>query len=126
MDQKTLLSLLEEAAASFGPAEALNHFFGPSVQIRLPFPGRLCRLSIDEMQLSVRSWNALRRAGIDTVDQLITVAAAGDLPRIRNLGRISLSEIKTRLMTLGFQALSPQQQRQFFEYVIDHNTPLNR
>ena len=122
MDRQTILTLLTEAEEQFGLAAALDHFYGANVRVKLTVPLRLCQMTIDEMQLSVRSWNALRRAGIDTIGQLIDAAAGDELPRIRNLGRISLSEIKTRLLVMGYQELSPAGRQRFLEYVIDHNT----
>ena len=56
--------------------------------------------SIDELDLSVRSYNCLKRAGIETIGQLISKSFE-EIARIRNLGKRSTSEIKDKLMQYG-------------------------
>jgi len=64
----------------------------------------ILEMSIDELELSVRSFNCLKRAGINTVQEL-TQKSEEDMMRIRNLGRKSLDEVKNKLadMGLGFE-----------------------
>ena len=57
-------------------------------------------MTIDEMELSVRSYNCLKRAGINTVSELASKTAE-DMTHVRNLGRKSLEEIKQKLEDLG-------------------------
>ena len=57
-------------------------------------------MSIDDLDLSVRSNNCLRRAGINTVEEL-TQKSEEDLMKVRNLGRKSLDEVKKKLADLG-------------------------
>lgn len=57
-------------------------------------------ISIEDLDLSVRSTNCLRRAGIHTVEQLCR-KTEDDMMRIRNLGRKSLEEIKKKLLGMG-------------------------
>ena len=66
--------------------------------------GKTLEMSIDELELSVRSFNCLKRAGINTVSEL-TSKSEDDMMRIRNLGRKSLDEVKNKLtdMGLGFE-----------------------
>lgn len=52
---------------------------------------------IDELDLTVRSWNCLRRAGIKTVGDVCEAAKDGRLVKMRNLGRKSLDEILTKI-----------------------------
>ena len=53
-------------------------------------------MKIEELQLSVRSYNALKRAGIETVEQLRRKTTL-DLYKIRNLGETSIKEIRSKL-----------------------------
>ncbi|MDO5331865.1 MAG: DNA-directed RNA polymerase subunit alpha [Bacillota bacterium] len=66
--------------------------------------GKTLEMSIEELELSVRSFNCLKRAGINTVSEL-TSKSEDDMMRIRNLGRKSLDEVKNKLtdMGLGFE-----------------------
>ncbi|MCQ2363038.1 MAG: DNA-directed RNA polymerase subunit alpha [Acidaminococcaceae bacterium] len=57
-------------------------------------------ISVEDLDLSVRSTNCLRRAGIHTVEQLCK-KTEDDMMRIRNLGRKSLEEIKKKLLGMG-------------------------
>lgn len=57
---------------------------------------KFLEMSIDELELSVRSSNCLRRAGINTVEDL-TIRTEDEMGKIRNLGKKSLNEIKKKL-----------------------------
>ena len=56
--------------------------------------------SIDYLELSVRSYNCLKRANINTVGQL-TQKSEDDMMKVRNLGKKSLDEVKLKLAELG-------------------------
>ena len=56
--------------------------------------------SIDDLDLSVRSYNCLKRAGISTVEELVKMTEE-DMMKVRNLGRKSLEEVQQRLGELG-------------------------
>ena len=58
-------------------------------------------LTIDELHLSVRSFNCLKRAGINTVEDL-TNKTEEDMMKVRNLGRKSLEEVIAKLVSFGF------------------------
>ena len=62
--------------------------------------GRKLDMTIDELDLTVRSYNCLKRAGINTVGEL-TEKSEEDMIKVRSLGRKSLKEIKEKLETLG-------------------------
>ncbi len=68
---------------------------------------RIREMSIEELELSVRSSNCLRRANIDTVEKL-TQKTEEDMIKVRNLGRKSLNEIKHKLSEIGL-SLSPEE-----------------
>jgi DNA-directed RNA polymerase subunit alpha len=57
-------------------------------------------MSIDELELSVRSFNCLKRAGINTVKELCDKTPE-DMMKVRNLGRKSLEEVLGKLKELG-------------------------
>ena len=64
-------------------------------------------MTIEELDLSVRSFNCLKRAGINTVEDL-TAKTEEDMMKVRNLGRKSLEEVINKLQTLGL-ALSKEE-----------------
>ena len=59
-------------------------------------------MTIEELDLSVRSFNCLKRAGINTVEDLINKSEA-EMMKVRNLGRKSLEEVVAKLDSLGFK-----------------------
>jgi len=61
---------------------------------------KVLEMNIDELELSVRSYNCLKRAGINTVEEL-TNKTAEDMMKVRNLGRKSLEEVLAKLKELG-------------------------
>lgn len=69
---------------------------------------KVLEMSIDELELSVRSFNCLKRAGINTVEEL-TNRTPEDMMKVRNLGRKSLEEVLAKLNELGLQLNSSEE-----------------
>ncbi len=63
---------------------------------------KVLEMNIDELELSVRSYNCLKRAGINTVEELCNKTPE-DMMKVRNLGRKSLEEVLAKLKELGLQ-----------------------
>jgi DNA-directed RNA polymerase subunit alpha len=61
---------------------------------------KMLEMTIEELDFSVRSYNCLKRAGINTVQEL-TDRSEADMMKVRNLGRKSLEEVKVKLADLG-------------------------
>ncbi len=66
---------------------------------------KVLEMNIDELELSVRSYNCLKRAGINTVEEL-TNKSSDDMMKVRNLGRKSLEEVLAKLKELGLSLKS--------------------
>ena len=62
-------------------------------------------MTIDDLELSVRSYNCLKRANINTVDDLIS-KSQGEMMKVRNLGKKSFEEVRAKLQSLGFDLAS--------------------
>jgi DNA-directed RNA polymerase subunit alpha len=69
--------------------------------------GRILEMTIEELDLSVRSFNCLKRAGINTVDDLINKSEE-EMMKVRNLGRKSFEEVRDKLTSLGFTLSSEE------------------
>ena len=78
-------------------------FAGESVMVEKDNKGKekALEMTIEELDLSVRSFNCLKRAGINTVEDL-TNKTEDDMMKVRNLGRKSLEEVINKLASLGF------------------------
>lgn len=61
---------------------------------------KVLEMTIEELDLSVRSYNCLKRAGINTVQEL-TERTIDDMMKVRNLGKKSLEEVQEKLAALG-------------------------
>ncbi len=66
---------------------------------------KVLEMTIEELDLSVRSYNCLKRAGINTVQEL-TQKTEEDMMKVRNLGRKSLDEVKNKLAELDLSLRS--------------------
>ncbi len=69
---------------------------------------KVLEMTIEELDLSVRSYNCLKRAGINTVEDL-TNKTEEDMMKVRNLGRKSLEEVLQKLQALGL-SLAPSEE----------------
>ena len=71
-------------------------------------PEKASVMSIDELELSVRSYNCLKRAGINTVAELCS-KTPDEMMKVRNLGRKSLDEVLEKLKELGLKLNSSEE-----------------
>lgn len=126
MTEQQLLSALTQTAEATGLPAALQHYYGGNIRLSLPFESHTCAASIDELTLSVRSQNALKRAGLFTIGAIVQALEADELGKIRNLGRKSIAEIKTRVTVFGFEALSGDGKRAFFRSLMAENPEKTR
>ena len=69
---------------------------------------RLLDLPIEELELSVRSFNCLKRAGINSIGDLCA-RTENDMVKVRNLGKKSLEEVKQKLGALGLSLAEPEE-----------------
>ena len=68
---------------------------------------KVMEMTIDDMDLSVRSYNCLKRANINTVEDLISKTEE-DMMKVRNLGRKSLEEVINKLAMMGLSLASEE------------------
>lgn len=89
------LRIFMNLTTTFNPNESLEETAKESQQ------ERNLKMSIEDLNLSIRSYNCLKRAGIDTVKD-ITQKSKADMFKVRNLGLKSLEEVEYKLRELGF------------------------
>jgi len=78
------------------------------IQKQEPKKEKVLEMTIEELDLSVRSYNCLKRANINTVEDLIS-KTEDDMMKVRNLGRKSLEEVLHKLEALNL-SLSPNEE----------------
>ena len=90
----------------------------------VPYSTRLAELSIDEMNLTVRSSNGLKRASIHTYSQLYErMQTDSGLINIRNIGQKSLKEIKQLFFEECYTRLLPYERAKYWQDILDANPP---
>ena len=90
----------------------------------VPYSTRLADLSIDEMSLTVRSSNGLKRANIHTFGSLNErLGIENGLINIRNIGQKSLKEIKQLFLEECYQRLLPYEKAHYWQEVLDNHSP---
>ena len=71
---------------------------------------KVLEMTIEELELSVRSFNCLKRAGINTVEDLVNKSPE-DMMKVRNLGKKSFDEVKAKLQSLGCELMNSEENK---------------
>ena len=121
MRKEEIVNELLNSVYRNGLVTTLYGVFGKSVKVSIPFSQRACDMSIDDIDFSPRANNSLKRAGIFTIGEIIDLIADDGLIRIRNLGKKTQNEIKTRIMVFGYDRLNEKEKKRFFYDVIERN-----
>lgn len=121
MRKDEVVNELFNAANEFGVVEVLDAVFGSSVRVSIALSQKTCDTEIDTLDFSVRANNAMKRAGLFTLGEVAEIIASGELAKIRNLGKKTENEIKTRLLVYGFERLSDKEKKDFFADTLDRN-----
>jgi DNA-directed RNA polymerase alpha subunit len=121
MNKASYLNKLYSAAEKIGVAPVAA-MFGDGLKFRIPMTQHLWDTSIEELSLTVRSRNGLMRAGTETIGKVAELIMRDDgLNKVRNLGRKSISEIKTALLEEGYKQLDHKARLVFWQDFIDRN-----
>ena len=113
---------LFESAEKIGLISTLAPF-GNDIKISIHLSQKFCDKSIDDMDLSVRASNGLKRSGAMTVRELTdTIMSEKGLDTVRNLGKKSISEIKTKLLYLAYNELNDKEKQAFWNEFIELNS----
>ena len=124
MNKAEVVKNLIDAQKEYGLVETLHKVFGKNIKVHVGFSWSGCDACIEELLLSVRSYNALRRANVTSLGDLIERLNEGGLKSIRNLGAKSYSEIQTKMLVYGFERLSEKEKTEFFYNLVNNNTAM--
>ena len=126
MIHETTANNLYEKAKSNGLINTLYSAFGNNINTSIAFSQSACDAGIDSIEFSVRASNALKRSGLLTIGSVIDAIMNEELLRVRNLGRKSYNEIKTKILLYGYKRLTEREKIAFFYYLVSNNTLLSR
>lgn len=121
VNRTELSDTIYKACLEQGLVSALAGNLGRNINVSLWFSVTACDAGIEQLELSVRSYNALRRAGIETVSQLVVGFNEGRIKSVRNLGAKSFREIQTRILVYGFEQLTEKEKRHFILDLVEKN-----
>lgn len=121
MKKEEVINELYESAKQNGLIPTLHGVFGKNVKLTIPFSQKTCDTEIDAIDFSVRALNALKRSGLFTVGAIIGSIEREELPRIRNLGKKTVSEIQTRVLICGYDRLTENEKKRFFCDLVENN-----
>lgn len=96
---------LFECAEKFGLVFALTPF-GKNIKVKIPMGKSFYEEEIEKLELSVRSYNALKRMSISKIADLSDFIEHNDLKEVRNIGSKCVAEIKTKLLVRAYEGLS--------------------
>ena len=121
MDHMTAAAKLKSAVNKTSVVSVLA-LCGNNLKLRIPMTTVFGDSSIENLNLSVRAYNGLRRADADTIGKLSNlIMSEKGLSVVRNLGRKSVSEIKTALMAACYEQLNESEKLAFWQYFVDNN-----
>ena len=96
--------------------------FQQALQVEIPLEKSFLELPLSELNLHVRAYNGLMRSRVETVGKLAeAIMSECGLEHIRNLGKTSIYEIKTVLLTEAYARLSEPMRLGFWEKVAEVN-----
>ena len=104
---------LFECAEKFGLVFALTPF-GKNIKVKIPMGTKFCEQEIEKLELSVRSYNALKRMSISKIAELSDFIEHNDLKEVRNIGSKCVAEIKTKLLVQAYEGLSDKEKLFFW------------
>lgn len=121
MNKQKLIDTLVQSEKQNGLLAVLQKYFCSDIRVSIGYTSKACLTAIDELSFSVRSQNALKRASLFTIGDVIDAIENGEIEKIRNLGSKSICEIKSRVLLFGFNNLSEREKSEFFSSLIELN-----
>ena len=123
MNKTEVVKTFLKAEKEYDIIELLFFIYGENIKVNMGFSKSTCETNIEDLAFSVRSYNALRRANITNVGKLIETINKDKLKEVKNLGAKCYKEIRTKILLFGYDHLSEGGKKEFFEYLVENNTP---
>ena len=100
---------------------------GVTPHVRLPIDKAFLEQPLEVLDLSLRAWNGLMRAGITDIQHLVDrLSWPNGLSNIRNFGKKSIAEVKSKLTELAYEQLTEPERISFWQYFIDNSNSIPR
>lgn len=96
---------------------------GAKLKYRIHVTQKMMDMQLEDLELSVRAFHSLKRAGYDYVGDLLDALEQGmDLRHIRNCGSTSIREIQERLFILQYYSLPEKRREEYLKEVLKINS----
>ena len=114
------LDMVYKCVESYGLVPILAQVFS-TLKVSIPLSEQTCKISIKDLDLSVRSYNALMAHGTKDVGSLVDLLNSKKLGEVRNLGAKSTKEIHLRSLEYCYEALGEKDKKAFLENLFESN-----
>ena len=114
------IEFIYKCVETYGLLPLLSQIF-PTLRVRIPLSSQTAAISIKDLDLSVRSYNALMAHGITNVGALVDLLNSKKLNDVRNLGAKSTKEIRLRAFEYLYEALTEKKKKAFLEGLFKAN-----
>ena len=113
---------MEQRRRTHGEFDALYEKYGTRLRFPVYLGKSLTEAPLEDLELSVRSYNCLKRAGMQTVGDVVErINGRADLLKIRNLGMRSADEIMEAIMVYQYSLLSDERKVRYLKRVAELN-----
>lgn len=114
------IELFYRCVEHYGLLPVLGQLFS-TVKVSIALTSQTCSISIKDMDLSVRSYNALMAHGVKDLGKLVDLLNSGNLRDVRNLGVKSAKEIQLKALEYSYEALNESDKKNFLETLLKMN-----
>ena len=121
-NKEMIVNELFNAVEKYGLIKVIHKTIGNGARMNLGFTKNVCNISIEELSLSVRGFNVLKRSNLDTIGDVIDAMNDKKLMSLRNLGEKTSREIKTKIVNFGYDSMSDKDKKDFLREIIDLNS----
>ena len=121
-NKEMVVNELYNAVEKHGLIRVIHKMFGNGAKMNLGFTKNVCDISIEELSLSVRGFNVLKRSNLDSIGDVIDAMNDKKLMSLRNLGEKTSREIKTKIVNFGYASLNDKDKKEFLREVIELNS----
>ena len=114
------IDVFYKCAENYGLLPVLGQLFC-NVKVNIALTAQTCNMAIKDMDLSVRSYNALMAHGVKDLGKLVDLLNSGNLRDVRNLGVKSAKEIQLKALEYSYEALNEADRKAFLENLLKIN-----
>ena len=114
------IELFYKCVETYGLLPVLAQLFS-TLKVNIALTSQTCNMAIKDMDLSVRSYNALMAHGVKDLGKLVDLLNSGNLRDVRNLGVKSAKEIQLKALEYSYEALNERDKKSFLENLLKIN-----